>query len=280
MTFLPTRHRALFRIGAATLAFLGAAAAPSLTAANKADDARPPQITFESSFYDTDIKTHVIHLRGDVIITYGNMTVKADRALATAGGDIKDSRWTFDGNVRINAEAHGNLRSDEAVVEFKDDQLKRATATGNPAEFDQKRPDSDIITRGHADEIVYEVGPGTIRLSNDAYIVNGKDDIHAPEITYNLREGRVEAMTSPGTDRVHVTIIPTEGSGKSDGSGSKPKLTSPDPNKTSSATPTPPAAAPAAATPAPNVAAPAGSPSAASQQPPSQSAPPQSAPPK
>jgi hypothetical protein len=61
------------------------------------------------------------------------MIVKADRARATAG-DFKNSRWTFDGNVRINSEAQGTtLRSDEAVVEFQDNQLFRATATGSPA---------------------------------------------------------------------------------------------------------------------------------------------------
>jgi lipopolysaccharide transport protein LptA len=266
MTFLPTRHRALFRLSAAALALLGAAAAPSLTAATKSEDSRPPEVTYDASSLDTDIKTHVLHLKGDVIITYGNMTVKADRALATAAGDIKDSRWTFDGNVRINAEAHGNLRSDEAIVEFKDSQLMRATATGNPAEFDQKRPDSDIVTRGHADVIVYEVGPGTIRLSNDAYIIDGKDDIHAPQIVYSLREERVEATTSPGTDRVHVTIIPPDSSNKSD--GNKPKPTSTAPAKS------PPTA------PAPATAAPSGTASAASQAPASQSAPSQPALPK
>jgi lipopolysaccharide transport protein LptA len=153
------------------------------------------------------------------------MTVKADRALATAG-DFKNSRWTFDGNVRINADPRGNLRSDEAVVEFEDNQLKRATATGNPAEFDQKRADSNVVARGHADQIVYEVGAGTVRLSNDAWITDGRNDTSAPVITYDLREEHVVATTSPGTDtRVHVTIAPNEAP-KVDGAGTnKPKPT-------------------------------------------------------
>jgi len=154
-----------------------------------------PEISFVASTVDTDHQTHVMHLK-DVTITYGNMTVKADRALATAG-DFKHSRWTFDGNVRINAEAQGNLRSDKAVVEFKDNQLKRATATGSPAEFEQKRTDSDVVIRGHADEIVYEEDPAMIRLSN-AYINDGTNDIHAPFIVYSLRKERVGATTSGG----------------------------------------------------------------------------------
>jgi lipopolysaccharide transport protein LptA len=159
-----------------------------------------PEITFDASTMDRDDETRAMRLK-DVTITYGNMTVKADRALASAG-DFKDSRWTFDGNVRINnVEAQGNLRSDEAVLKFKDNRLKRATATGSPAEFEQKRSDSDVVIRGHADEIVYAEDPGTIRLSN-AYINDGKNDIQGPLIVYSLRKERAGATTSGGGSSV------------------------------------------------------------------------------
>lgn len=232
MNLLSTRQRARLNASVIALAFLGAAPGLSLPAARSAESDAPPPITWEASFVDTGFKTQVMHLK-DVTITYGKMTVKADRALATSG-DFKNSRWTFDGNVRINADPRGNLRSDEAIVEFEDSQLKRATATGNPAEFDQKRAD-DIVARGHADTIVYEVGAGTVRLSNDAWITDGRNDTSAPVITYDLREEHVVASTPPGTGtRVHVTIAPNEAP-KTDGAGTnKPKPTA-----------TAPAAAPA-----------------------------------
>jgi lipopolysaccharide transport protein LptA len=246
----------------AVLAFLGTS--PVLMAATKTEESRPPEISYEASSMDADVKTHVMHLK-DVTITYGKMTVRADRALATAG-DFKNSRWTFDGNVRINAEPRGNLRSDEAVVEFEDNQLKRATATGNPAEFDQKREDSDLIARGHADQIIYEVGSGTVRLSSDAWVTDGRNDIRGPVIVYSLREEHVEATTSPGTDtRVHVTIAPNEGP-KADGGGTnKPKAPAPDSGKSQTATPQPSSSPPAA--PKPDGSA------AASTSPPPQSTP-------
>jgi lipopolysaccharide transport protein LptA len=223
MNLFSTRHRAPVKATALALAFLGAAPGLSLPAARN-DESKPPEISYDASFMDTDFKTQVMHLK-DVTITYGKMTVRADRALATAR-DFKNSRWTFAGNVRINADPRGNLRSDEAVVEFEDNQLKRATATGNPAEFDQKRADSDVVARGHADTIVYEVGAGTVKLSNDAWITDGRNDIRGPVIVYSLREEHVEATTSPGTDtRVHVTIAPNEAP-KIDGAGTnKPKPT-------------------------------------------------------
>jgi lipopolysaccharide transport protein LptA len=222
MNLSSTRHRALRNASAIALAFLTAAPGSSLPAA-RTEKSDPPAITYDASSMDSDFKTHVMHLK-DVTITYGKMTVKADRALATAS-DFKNSRWTFDGNVRINADPRGTLRSDEAVVEFADNQLKRATATGNPAEFDQKRTDSDAVTRGHADTIVYEVGAGTVRLSNDAWVTDSGHEITAPVITYNLREEHVEASTSPGTERVHIIIAPSDAP-KVDGAGTnKPKPT-------------------------------------------------------
>jgi lipopolysaccharide transport protein LptA len=224
MNLFSTRHRRLIEVSV-ILAFLGAAPGLSVPAAKIEQSAEPPTISYDASYMDTDFKTQVMHLK-DVTITYGKMTVRADRALATAR-DFKNSRWTFAGNVRINADPRGNLRSDEAVVEFEDNQLKRATATGAPAEFDQKRTDSDVIARGHANQIVYEVAAGTVRLSNDAWITDGKnDDIRGPVIVYSLREEHVEATTSPGTEsRVHVTIAPNEAP-KVDGAGTnKPKPT-------------------------------------------------------
>ena len=219
MNLQSTRASSGGRGHAVTLLLLGLT--PFLVAANKTEE-RAPQITYDASSMDADVKTHEMRLK-DVTITYGKMTVRADRALATAG-DFKNSRWTFDGNVRINADPRGNLRSDEAIVEFQDNQLKRATATGSPAEFDQKRNDSNIIARGHAEQIVYEVGTGTIRLtggptSNDAWVAQGGSEVHAPEITYDLRAEKVQASTSPGTERrVHVVIPAGEGP-RADGVG-------------------------------------------------------------
>ena len=241
----PAPQRLFLSASAGALMLFGMLTGLSRAAA-RADEAHPPVVTYDARTMDADIKTHVMHLT-DVTITYGKMTVRADRAFATAG-DFKNSRWTFDGNVRINAEPRGNLRSDEAVVEFEDNQLKRATATGTPAEFDQKREDSNLTTHGHANEIVYEVGAGTVRLSNDAWVSDGKNDMTGPVIVYSLREEHVEASTSTGTERIHVTLSPNE----------SPKFDSkPDSKPDGTNKPKPTAGDGAAADPAPNATGPA-----------------------
>jgi lipopolysaccharide transport protein LptA len=136
------------------------------------------------------------------------MRVQADHAHAS-GLNFANSRWTFEGHVRIDAEPRGSLRSDQAIVEFRDNRILRATANGKPAEFEQPRGDSQQVARGHADEIVYDVSQGTVRLSNDAWLSDGVNEISGPLLVYNIRAQRVQAATQPGSDqRIHITISP------------------------------------------------------------------------
>jgi lipopolysaccharide export system protein LptA len=123
--------------------------------------------------------------------------------------NFDNSRWTFEGNVRINGEQHGTLKSDVAVVEFRNKYISKATATGNPAEFEQKRSDNDQVARGHAREIVYDVTDGTVRLVTDAWVWDGYNQMSAPELVYNIREQHVRATAEPGSgNQVHVIIDP------------------------------------------------------------------------
>jgi lipopolysaccharide transport protein LptA len=147
----------------------------------------------------------------DVVITQGDTKVQADHARATGLDNFDNSHWTFDGNVRINGEQHGSLKSDQAVVEFRNKYIAKATVTGNPAEFEQKRTDTDETARGHAREIVYNVSDGTVRLSNDAWLSDGHNEISGQELVYNIREQRVQAAAKPGSDdKVHIRIEPKQ----------------------------------------------------------------------
>ncbi|MFL6602174.1 MAG: lipopolysaccharide transport periplasmic protein LptA [Steroidobacteraceae bacterium] len=143
----------------------------------------------------------------DVVITQGDTRVQADHARATGLDNFDNSRWVFEGNVRINGEQHGSLKSDQAVVEFRNKYIAKATVTGNPAEFEQKRADTEEIARGRAHEIVYNVNDGTIRLSNDAWVSDGHTEVSGQEIVYSIREQRLQAAAKPGSDdKVHIVI--------------------------------------------------------------------------
>lgn len=172
-----------------------------------AADARHEPIKYDAASVDVDFRTHQAVLR-DVVISQGEFTVSAEHAEATAL-EFNNSRWVFTGNVHIRAEQHGTLHSDRATVEFRNNQMARAVITGRPAEFEQTRSDTGTLARGHADSIEYEVGPGKVRLSQDAWLANGGNEISAPLIVYDIRQQQVQSEGTPG-QRVRVTILPKE----------------------------------------------------------------------
>jgi len=181
-------------------------------AASAADNSVSHQNIFlDAASSEVDYKKNKVEFK-DIVISQGDIKVEADHAEAEATGlNFKTGVWTFSGDVRIHVEKRGNLRSDLAVLDFKDSQIVKATATGKPAEFEQQRAASEQIARGHADQIVYEPADGVVRLTNDAWLTDGRNEIRGPLLVYNIRLQHVEAEAKPGTDdRVHITIDPNQ----------------------------------------------------------------------
>ncbi|MEJ0037424.1 MAG: LptA/OstA family protein [Gammaproteobacteria bacterium] len=155
----------------------------------------------------------------DVTITVAGcgMEIKAKSAHTTSL-DIEDSNWTLDGNVRIKSDQmQSKLSSDQAVVRFRNSEIERITITGNPAEFEQKRADSGLITRGHARQMVYEAGQGTVRLMEDAWLSDGGREIKTPQLVYDIRKAEIRntdggdsgsKAASDGSQRMIITIDP------------------------------------------------------------------------
>jgi lipopolysaccharide transport protein LptA len=204
---------------ASVIALLGsivlASTASAVTHAAAVTKNSVPSVSKDARKLPIDVASSKVDYKGDsvvfqdVVITQGDTKVQADHARAIGLDNFDNSRWTFEGNVRINGEQHGSLKSDQAVVEFRNKYIAKATVTGNPAEFEQKRTDTDEVARGRAHEIVYNVNDGTIRLSNDAWLSDGHTEISGPELVYNIREQGLQAATKPGSgDKVHIIIPP------------------------------------------------------------------------
>lgn len=216
----------------------------SATVAAALPDFSGQPVSVDAASSEVDYKTNTVVFR-NVVISQGAMRVQAEHARAT-GLNFANSRWNFEGNVRIDAEERGNLRSDQAVVEFRDNHIARATITGKPAEFEQKRANSDAIARGHADEILYDVNDGTVRLTDDAWLSDGQNEISGPLLVYNIREQQIQAAAAPnavaGTDqRIHINIAPHAGT-----TAPKPDAAKPDTPKPDAARPGPKPSAPTA----------------------------------
>jgi lipopolysaccharide transport protein LptA len=169
------------------------------------------EITTDAKHMDIDFKTHAVVLRGDAKISQADFSVTADRAEGTAL-EFKNSHWVFTGNVRIHSEEHGNLQSDRATVDFRDNQIDKALVTGMPAQFEQTGSDNGVLARGHAASIEYEAGPGTVRMTDDqnAWLSYGASQITSPVIVYDIRAQQVQATGTEGDKRVHVTIVPKQ----------------------------------------------------------------------
>jgi lipopolysaccharide transport protein LptA len=194
---------ASLRSNRATAAMLAAL----LALAASAQDRRQLPISLDAASSDVDYRSNLVRFK-DVTITQGDTTVQAERAEAT-GLEFADSRWVFEGRVRIRVPEQGELRSERAVVEFKANRIERATITGTPAEFEQQRTDSDLMARGRAGAIEYNVQGGTVRLTQEAWLSDGRNEITGPLLVYNIRAQRVQAATEPGDkQRVRITINP------------------------------------------------------------------------
>lgn len=202
------------------------------TAATGAAAAQPGQqpITVDAASSEVDYRTNTL-VFSQVVITQGTMRVQADHAHAT-GLNFANSRWTFDGHVRVDADPRGRLRSDEAVVEFRDNRIARATVNGKPAEFEQTLSGSQQIAHGHADQIVYDVNDGIVRLDNDAWLSDGQRELTAPQLVYNIRAQTMQAASASGGQRVHITINPNAAapSGKDEPPKGAPESARPQPN--------------------------------------------------
>lgn len=165
------------------------------------------QINVDCASGKVDYKTHVMVCR-NIVISQGSTRVRADHARGTGGLNFQNSRWTFQGNVQIDAPPSGSLRSDQATVQFRDNRIAGATIIGTPAEFEQQRADDLGMEKGHADQIVYDVDQGTVLLTKDAWISDGHNEMSAPSIAYSIREQKVLASSAGASQGVHITITP------------------------------------------------------------------------
>ncbi len=168
-------------------------------------------ISWTANKVDYDNRAQETVLRGNVIVSQGDLRATADRA-ERQGLSADDSRWTFTGHVHVSSALQGNLESDKATIDVRGNEMQDAVVTGAPANFEQTSSTTGVLARGHADSIVYTVAAGTVRLTDDAWLKYGDNEITAPWLVYNLKTQRLQGASS--TDRgprVHITILPKSG---------------------------------------------------------------------
>jgi lipopolysaccharide export system protein LptA len=120
--------------------------------------------------------------------------------------DRRSGRAVYRGNVIVTS-GGVELRGDELVLEFLNDQLQTVVITGAPARFTQAHGDERARTDAEARSLTYETGTAMVRLRGEARVAQGGDEFSSDDIRYNIREERVVAG-GEGAGRVQVIIQP------------------------------------------------------------------------
>ena len=145
----------------------------------------------------------------DVTISQGELRIHADKAVANGVGlRFDDSRWEFSGNVVLQM-GRGSLSASETTVRFTGNRIASAQARGTPAQFEQQVATLPKPVRGHAARIDYDIAAQTVRLTQDAWLFDGRNEINSPTLIYNIRDQVARSETRQGSsERVQITIRP------------------------------------------------------------------------
>jgi lipopolysaccharide transport protein LptA len=186
---------------------LAASARAETNGAAKPKDRRNAEITLDAASSEIEIATNRYIFKA-VSIKQGDMRVQADEARAT-GTNFDNATWEFKGKVKITL-PNGGLRSDLARVQFKNNTIASARIEGQPAEFEQQRANNAEPARGRARIIDYDVATNVVRLINEAWLTDGRNDIKGNELVYSLLDQKVRAQAKPGdgTSGIRITIRP------------------------------------------------------------------------
>jgi len=162
--------------------------------AEAGDKGKP--ITFSADGAEVNYETGAGVLKGNVIITQGTITIRANR------------------------------------IDFKQnpDNSLSATAYGNPLAFRQKRDGMDAYDEGWAERAVYDGSKEQLELFDNAILRRGTDEIRSNYISYNAATDLFRAEGRPASTaaapnatkaRVQGTFQPKADTGPGKGSDTK-----------------------------------------------------------
>ncbi len=177
-----------------------ACAAGALAAPAGAQERSQLPIQVEARSSDFDYQNGKLVFDG-ITITQGDIRITADRAVAS-GLDFEESQWEFSGSVRIKM-PEGSLASDTARVRFSGGLIASAAVTGAPATFEQKRGEEHA--EGRANLIDYDLNRGTVELTGDAWLFDGRTEITGATLAYSTKNQRVVSQ-----EPVVITIQPED----------------------------------------------------------------------
>jgi lipopolysaccharide transport protein LptA len=189
---------------------------PALPGIAPADTSLP--IDLDAAFSELDRRNNRLIFR-QLNIRQGALAIRADEATADPA-DFENSLWVFTGNVKI-VNGGTSTDCDRAELTFRDNQLRTALLTGQPARFRQAATGQERPTEGRGGRIRYDLEAATIEISDDAWLSDGKSEIAGSRIAYDIRR---EVVTAGGANggQVRMRITPEPKPGTPPPAGSAP----------------------------------------------------------
>jgi lipopolysaccharide transport protein LptA len=196
---------------AAAIALLAAAFGAT---AHAAEIVRPGEaFSWSADVLNSDFRSDTLDLSGNVRVTQGPMSIEAGAATAR-DFRTENSRWLFQKSVHILT-SEAELQSTTASAAIVGGQIAQARVEGSPAQFEQRGGRADRQVRGRAGVIEYDFVAGVVKLTDQVWFSNGKDEFRGDVVIYNVRDERVQI--NPGgqsSGRVHGIIRPQQRSEK------------------------------------------------------------------
>ena len=117
----------------------------------------------------------------------------------------------FEGNVLL-IQGTLTLRAQYVEARQSDDGLQNVSARGNPVSFRQKRDGVDEYVEGYASQADYDNEQSLLRLTGNARLRKGGDEIRGAQITYDAKTEFYKVIGQEGaagpSGRVRVIIRP------------------------------------------------------------------------
>ena len=148
--------------------------------------------------------TDTLEISGNVRVTQGPMSIQAGTAKPTMF--VPKTAAGFQKAVHI-VTSEADLQSDSASAAVVKATDRRARVEGSPAEFQQRGGHADRQVRGRAGVIEYDFAAGIVKLTDQVWFSNGKDEFRGDVVIYNVRDEHVQ-INPGGQGRVRGIIRP------------------------------------------------------------------------
>ena len=206
LTHMPTLTTSITKLLTTALVTALCASPAAIAATAPSGDAG---YTWSADVLSSDFRSDTLELRGNVRVMQGPASIEAQTA---KGRNVRadSSRWTFEKGVRIRT-AEADLLSDLATAGIVNGQFADARIEGAPARFEQIAGNSNRQVRGRAGVIEYDFNTGVVKLTNQVWFSNGKDEFRGDVVIYNVRDERVQINPGGSSNRVRGIIRPTNG---------------------------------------------------------------------